>query len=351
MLTVLSVAYPFAPVGPGAVGGAERILTDLDSSLVAAGHRSLVVACAGSRAHGELLSVPSPVQGAAEPAGARFVRECVQLAIDRAVAGGVDVVHMHGLDFHEYTIPPTLPVLATLHLPISWYPAVAWDRLGANVQRQCVSDSQRASCPASWGTVPVIRNGVELPPTRERTRGDYALALGRVCPEKNVHVALDAGARAGVPVFIGGRVFSYPDHRRYFEEQVEPRLGAGGVGHAFLGPLDDERKQRLLGRARCLLHPTLAPETSSLVALEALAAGTPVVAYPSGALPEIIEHGVTGFLVHDPEEMAARIRDAAALRPEDCRAAAKGFSKERMVEEYLGMYRSLVSAARERHLA
>jgi glycosyltransferase involved in cell wall biosynthesis len=351
MLTVLSVAYPFAPVGPGAVGGAERILTDLDSALVAAGHRSLVVACAGSRARGELLPVPLPVPGPTDPAGARAVRTCVQRAIDRALARGVDLVHMHGLDFHEYSIPATLPVLVTLHLPISWYPADAWARLGPNVQRQCVSDSQRASSPASWGGIPVIRNGVDLPPIRERAKANYALALGRVCPEKNVHAALDAGARAGVPVFIGGRVFSYPDHQRYFEEQVEPRLGASGVGHAFLGPLDEERKRRLLGRARCLLHPTLAPETSSLVALEALAAGTPVVAYPSGALPEIVEDGVTGFLVHDPEEMALRIRDAAALKPDDCRAGAERFSKTRMVDEYFGLYRSLACATQERLLA
>jgi glycosyltransferase involved in cell wall biosynthesis len=351
MLTVLSVAYPFAPVGPGAVGGAERILTDLDSALVAAGHRSLVVACAGSRARGELLTVPLPVPGPADAAGARVVRSCMQRAIDRAIARGVDLVHMHGLDFHAYSIPATLPILVTLHLPISWYPADAWDRLGPNAQLQCVSDSQKASSPADWGAVPVIRNGVDLPPIGERTPGDYALALGRVCPEKNVHAALDAGARAGVPVLIGGRVFSYPDHLRYFEEQIEPRLGPSGVGHAFLGPLDDERKQRLLGHARCLLHPTLAPETSSLVALESLAAGTPVVAYPSGALPEIVEDGVTGFLVHDPEEMAVRIRDAAALRPEDCRAVAQRFSKARMVEEYFRMYRRLASAARERRLA
>jgi glycosyltransferase involved in cell wall biosynthesis len=107
----------------------------------------------------------------------------------------------------------------------------------------------------------------------------------------------------------------------------------------FVGNLDFARKRRFLTAARCLLMPSLIAETSSLVAMEAIACGTPVVAFPAGALPEIIEPGVTGFLVEDAKEMAQAIHAVANLDPERCRAAARHrFPHERMVERYLGYY-------------
>jgi glycosyltransferase involved in cell wall biosynthesis len=115
----------------------------------------------------------------------------------------------------------------------------------------------------------------------------------------------------------------------------------------FLGPLGFARKRRLLAGARCLLLPTLAPETSSLVAMEALACGTPVVAFASGAIPEIVEHGVTGFLVRDAAEMARAIADCAALDPQRCRAAARErFPLERMVANYFDVYHQLAGRRR-----
>ena len=111
-------------------------------------------------------------------------------------------------------------------------------------------------------------------------------------------------------------------------------------------PLSIARKQELLRHAKCLLHPTLAPETSSLVAMEALAAGTPVIAYPSGALPEIVDNGVTGFLVNSMEEMAEAIGKAHTLSPATCREAAEQrFSKKRMIRNYFDLYERILSQA------
>jgi glycosyltransferase involved in cell wall biosynthesis len=210
------------------------------------------------------------------------------------------------------------------------------------VQFQCVSESQRRTSPTLLGDVPVVENGVPLPSFRvDREREDFALALGRICPEKNVHEALEAGTLAGTQVLVGGHVFPYREHGEYFHDKVEPLLN-GEAGHRFLGPIETERRQRLLARAKCLLHPTIAPETSSLVAMEALAVGTPVIAYRSGALPEIIEDGVTGFLVDSVEQMADAIKRVDQIRPEDCRAAAeKRFSRERMVHDYFNLYATL----------
>jgi glycosyltransferase involved in cell wall biosynthesis len=351
-LTVLSIAYPFAPTGLDAVGGAEQILSDLDHALVSAGHTSLVVACEGSQAAGKLFAGALPGEVLTDTAR-RWSTSQFQAAIDRALSSHrVDLIHMHGLDFHEYKLPSSIPVLVTLHLPVAWYSQDLWKQFGSNVQFQCVSETQRLSCPPELRNVLVVENGVELSPLAEKT-GNFAIALGRICPEKNMHVALEAGTLANIRVLLGGHVFPYPSHLQYFREKVEPLLGYNGTstGHAFLGPLASRRKQQLLARAKCLLHPTLAPETSSLVAMEALAAGTPVIAYRSGALPEIVEDGVTGFLVDSAEEMAAAIRNIHAINPETCRATAeRRFSRERMVQQYFNLYRKLIESEQPERL-
>lgn len=349
-LTVLSIAYPLAPTGLDAVGGAEQVLSDLDHALVSAGHTSLVVACEGSQAAGRLFTGALPGEFLND-SERRWVTSQFQAAIDRALSSHlVDLVHMHGLDFHEYKLSSNIPVLVTLHVPITWYPQEFWKKHGSNVQFQCVSETQRRTCPPELRGLPVVENGVDLPPIAEKT-GDFAIALGRICPEKNMHVALEAGTLAKLRVLLGGHVFPYDSHKQYFREKIEPLLGKDNTGHAFLGPLVSQRKQQLLAQARCLLHPTLAPETSSLVAMEALAAGTPVIAYRSGALPEIVEDGVTGFLVENAEEMAAAIRNVHTINPNVCRAAAqRRFSRERMVRDYFDLYRKLIRAEQPERL-
>lgn len=349
-LTVLSIAYPFAPTGLDAVGGAEQILSDLDQALVSAGHNSLVVACEGSQAAGTLFAGPLPGELLNENER-RWATSQFQAAIDRAMSSDrVDLIHMHGLNFHEYKLPPNVPVLVTLHLPITWYPQEFWRKYGSNVQFQCVSETQRRTCPPEFCDLLVVENGVELPRITEEA-GDFAIALGRICPEKNMHVALEAGTLANTRVLLGGHVFPYDSHKQYFHEMIEPLLSQDETGHAFLGPLVSQRKQQLLAQAKCLLHPTLAPETSSLVAMEALAAGTPVIAYRSGALPEIVEDGVTGFLVESAEQMAAAIRKVHTISPQVCRATAeRRFSRNRMVEEYFDLYRRLIGAEQPERL-
>lgn len=363
-MTVLQVAYSLAPVGPVSVGGAEEVLSALDRALVARGHRSLVVACQGSDPAGELFAAPLPAEPLSELSSAaqRAMRDGFQAALNRALRSTrVDLVHMHGLDFAQYRLPGDIPVLVTLHMPIGWYaerhPGL-WRSLGPNVHLQCVSEQQWRSCARDLNPVAVVGNGVPLPlsPPPELAAEDealpaqFALVLGRICPEKNAADALRAGTLAGLPVLIGGDVFPYKAHQCYFREEIAPLLQAhNGPSHRFLGPLCPERRLALLARARCLLHPTLAPETSSLVAMEALAAGTPVIAYPSGALPEIVEHGRTGFLVDSPKAMAQAIPLASTLSREECRAVARDrFSRERMIARYLALYGNLLRKQRSR---
>jgi glycosyltransferase involved in cell wall biosynthesis len=334
-LTILSVAYPLTPVGPDAVGGAEQILTYLDAALVSAGHRSIVVACEGSQTAGTLA--PICISDRPLDEALAWSHEKQRNAIKRILEEtAVDVVHMHGLNFAKCLPTQDVPVVATLHLPAKYYPAETFQLTRAKTFLQCVSSSQRALCPEGAPYLPEIENGVPFtgahtPPADRK----FCVALGRVCPEKGFHLAIDAAERARIPLVIGGQVFSFKTHRDYFAEQIAPRCN-GLI--RFLGPVDMMHKRRLLAAARCLLVTSLVPETSSLVAMEALACGTPVIAFPSGALAEIVEHGRTGFLVKDVHAMAA----AASLDVNACFEAARTrFSLERMIERYFEMYRRL----------
>jgi glycosyltransferase involved in cell wall biosynthesis len=337
-LTVLSVAYPHAPVGRDAVGGAEQVLATLDAALATAGHRSIVIACEGSAIAGELvpLGVPSgPIGGRARARAWEACRALIRRVLD---GEPVDVVHLHGVDLAEYLPDPGVPTLATLHLPLAWYPP----RLFAqrpDLWLHGVSEAQHATRPPGAELLPPIPNGVppRLFETRGRKRG-HAIQLARICPEKGVHLALDAARAAGATLLIGGQVFPYAAHRRYFRDEVAPRLDRR---RRFLGPLGFDRKRRLLASAGCALVPSLVPETSSLSAIEALACGTPVVALRVGALPEVVTDGITGFLVDDARGLADAIAAAPALDPEACRASAARFSAGRMADRYLALYAAL----------
>ena len=357
---VLSVAFPFAVVGPGAVGGAEVVLSQIESALPSIGFRSVVVAREGSAPVGQLYATAVPL-GQIDDGTRALAEGAHQANIDRALAAHpVSVVHMHGLDFHRYRLPAGTPILVTLHLPPGWYPETIWD-LPLNYHLVCVSETQKAACPPHVRErIQVIGNGVRLPdPASLRPGGRYALMLSRICPEKNLHTGLDAARLAGLPVLLGGEVFPYRDHLRYFAEQVEPRLTAPAREHdnrraksdpaadaRFLGPVTGAAKARLLSRAACLLLPSLAPETSSLVAMEALAAGVPVVAVASGAVPEIVEHGRTGLLVSPGGDTAANLasalREVRSLDRRICRETAEArFPIEAVLQRYAALYRQL----------
>jgi glycosyltransferase involved in cell wall biosynthesis len=254
----------------------------------------------------------------------------------------VDLVHLHSLDFFEHLPPPGVPVLVTLHLPLGLYPEAALRPARPATWLVPVSASQARSHPG-LKLLPPIENGVDLPPRRPHARRDYALALGRVCPEKNFAEALDASRRAGCAMLLAGQVYPYAEHLAYFAAEITPRLDRA---RRWIGRIAGARKRRLLAGARCVLIPSRIPETSSLVAMEALAAGVPVIAYPAGALPDIVEHGRTGYLVDDVGSMAAAIRACHRIDPEVCRRAARErFCAGRMAGEYLALYDRLVAGA------
>ena len=340
-LTICSVSYAFAPVTADPAGGSEQVLSALDRALTAAGHRSIVIAPEGSSVTGELHAVPAP-DGPIEGEVWARTHAAVRAQIARVIEHErPDLVHLHGFDFGSYVPAPGPPVLVTLHLPLAWYTPAWLTPERPRTWLQPVSASQASLAAPGVRLLDPIPNGVDLDRYRPGAKRDRLLVLGRIAEEKGFHDALDAARLANVPLDVAGKVFPYPDHERYFAERVVPRLDAD---RRYVGPVAGEAKSALLREARAVLIPSTAAETSSLVAMEALASGTPVIAYRSGALPDIVEDGVTGFVVDDVASMAEAIGRVGAIDPAACRRAAeRRFPLARTTDAYLDLYRRLAA--------
>jgi glycosyltransferase involved in cell wall biosynthesis len=205
-----------------------------------------------------------------------------------------------------------------------------------------ISQSQRGEAEdLPW--VGTVYNGIPVVeyPYREQ-KEDYVLFLGRMCAEKGVHLAIDAARKAGVTIVVAAKC-SEPAEQEYFAAEVAPRLGPGVE---WIGPVGGNEKKDLLARARCLVNPIQWREPFGLVMVEALACGTPVVATRFGSVPEVVDHGVTGWIVDHPAALPEAVHRSQHLSPVDCRRRAEAmFDTARMVEGYERIYR-MVAAER-----
>src|SRR6476659_8468836 len=319
------------------------------------GAHTTVAASAASRVSGELFSTGDPCTQPDDYERRRIEHEdrVVEFVQRRAREGkGFDLVHDHSGSFWKRAAEIDAPVLATLHLPRSFYPEGSFDDVPANVRFNCVSESQArtfADMEALSGMVP---NGISL--DLFDAAGDVAmdngrnglLWVGRICEEKAPHLALEIAAHSGLPITIAGQVYPFSYHKQYFEREVAPRLRAMPNAR-FISAPPAELKRRLLREAQAVLITSLAEETSSLVAMDAAASGTPVVAFRKGALPEVVREGVTGFLVEDAAQAVVALQNISSISSETCvQQAQRNFSALEMVERYCRLYDRLASSGR-----
>jgi glycosyltransferase involved in cell wall biosynthesis len=200
-----------------------------------------------------------------------------------------------------------------------------------------ISDADRAP---ELEYLATVHHGIDLDALPfSATGGEVLVAFGRIHPDKGTAAAIDIARRAGRRLVICGIV----QDARYFHEQVEPHIDGDRV--SYLGSVGPERRAEVLGSAAVLLHPIAFPEPFGLSVVEAISCGTPVITYPRGSMPEVIDAGVTGFLVDGVEAAAAAVDRAAGLdRAAIRRVAERRFGAARMVDDYLAVYRRLLGA-------
>ena len=340
MSIVINVAYPFAPVSDATPGGAEQIVFSIDSELSDRNHRSIVIAQEGSQVKGELIKV-SKISGLIDERGKKEIQLNVKVLLENAIDKyRPDLLHFHGLDFYDYLPDTKTKSLATLHLPINFYDR---DRLNlCSTYYVSVSLSQRNNCSEIKRLLPdIVQNGVQIPISINRKKNPkFAFSLGRICPEKGYHIAIDAAKKAQVPFILAGEVFNYTDHIDYYQSEIKPRMDS--VDYRFIGKIGSIQKKYLYNNALCVLIPSQIEETSSLVAMEALAHGTPVIASGRGALGEIIQDGFNGFLVRTVNEMAEAIGKIHLIDAKNCFSTAKEkYDRQLMTNKYLEIYEKL----------
>jgi glycosyltransferase involved in cell wall biosynthesis len=363
MIRILYVAYPLLTVSDESAGGAEQILWTLEREIARRGELTTIAASAGSRVSGELFSTGDPCTQPDDYERRRTEHEdrVVDFVRQREREGkAFDLVHDHSGSFWRRAAEIDTPVLATLHLPLSFYPAGSFAEVPANVRFNCVSDSQARSFADLEAMIGVAPNGIALDcfggdegEDVQRGTGDRKglLWLGRICEEKAPHLALEIAANAGLPITLAGQVYPFSYHQQYFEREVVPRLREMPDAEFIQAP-SVTLKRELLRKARAVLITSLAEETSSLVAMEAAAAGTPVVALRRGALPEVVRDGVTGFLVEDVAQAVLALENISSIHPKTCvQNAHENFRSAKMAERYSALYERITCAERDLRFA
>ncbi len=346
-MNILYVAYPLLPVSAESGGGAEQMLWLLEREMHRRGHRTTIACCPGSQVAGDLALTSGGASGndQFERCNAGHIANICELVRAREKAGDpFDLVHDESGSFWIHAARISAPVLATLHLPRHFYPSQSWREVAPNVSFNCVSQAQAATFRSLVEVCQTIPNGIDLQQYSLRTsKADYLLWLGRICQEKGAHIAINVARHANAKLVLAGKLYPFSYHQQYCEREIIPGLQRANGKVVFVDSPSLRKKIELLQKARAVLIPSLTDETSSLVAMEAMACGTPVIALRRGALPEVVSDGVTGFVVDSPLEMLEALSHVAEIVPRRCRKRAeKYFDGRRMCDEYEQLYEKIL---------
>jgi glycosyltransferase involved in cell wall biosynthesis len=339
-MKIAQVAPMFESVPPQTYGGTERVVSYLTEELVRQGHDITLFASGDSVTKARLV--------ACSKHSLRLDSQCIdQLAHHVVLLEQVfkhvhefDVIHFH-TDYLHYPLSRREKVtqLTTLHGRLDLPDLVPLYREYPEMPVVSISDSQREPLPWIHWLATVHHGLPEDLYTFEEEPGKYLAFLGRICPEKRVDRAIDIAKRVGLPLKIAAKVD--PADKEYFESQIKRLLDHSLV--EYVGEISECEKNGFLGNAYAMLFPIDWPEPFGLVMVEAMACGTPVIAYRGGSVSEVMVQGVTGFIVDDEEEAVKAVGQIPTLERRRCREVfEERFSVARMARDYLRLYEQLL---------
>jgi glycosyltransferase involved in cell wall biosynthesis len=343
-MKIAQVAPLTEAVPPKLYGGTERVVAYLSDALVELGHDVTLFASGDSLTRAKLAPIWPRALRLDPGVKDHFVPLFMQLETVARRAREFDVIHSH-LDYFGYPLLRRLatPSLTTLHGRLDLPELPALYGLYDDIPVVSISDSQREPLPEANYVATVLHGLPQQSLKRGQGSGGYLAFLGRISPEKAPDAAIRIAARAGRQLKIAAKVDRVDE--KYFKSTVEPLLPVGDVD--FIGEICEDQKEEFLGNAAALLFPIAWREPFGLVIIEAMACGTPVIAFDCGSVPEILEHGVTGFIVHNEQEAIEAVGRIDTLDRMRIRAEFdRRFTAHHMAQNYLKLYARLSKTQR-----
>ncbi len=339
-MRIAQISPLYESVPPRYYGGTERVVHYLTEELVAQGHEVTLYASGDSITNAKLVpgcEAALRLNGNAVDALAPHFTMMEQIEKD---AHKFDIIHSH-IDYLFYPIirRNSYHIVTTLHGRLDIPELQPLYKEYFNVPVVSISDSQRKPLPqANWKST--VYHGLPLDLySYNADAGNYLVYVGRISPEKRVDRAIDIAIKAGIPIRIAAKVDKAD--KEYFDVEIKKLLNHPLI--EMIGEVGDKEKQELLGGALGLLFPIDWPEPFGLAMVEAMACGTPVIAYKCGSVPEVVDEGITGFVVNSQEEAVEAVDKLPQLSRLECRRTfEKRFSVQRMTKDYLSIYKSLL---------
>ena len=338
---VVIVAPPWYPVPPRGYGGVELVVGLLADALRQAGDRITLLAAEGSQADAIELAPRAWSADLGTPAERlREVTYASRVSRTLAQLGRIDVIHDHCgfATLVAACAADVAPVVHTVHGDIPEAYATFYSSVVARAGFVAISSAQRRSLPdLPW--IGMVHNAVDVQNlmVTPAQKVPFLLCLARICPDKGQHIAIEVARRTGMRLVLAGKVESTPQSTEYFRRQIEPFVD--GIQILHFDNVVGYEKALLLARASALLAPLQWDEPFGLALVEAMASGTPVIAFGRGAAPELVTDGKTGFLVNDVNEMVSAVSRVPALDSSGCAAATRArFSAAAMASSYRHVY-------------
>jgi glycosyltransferase involved in cell wall biosynthesis len=339
MVRIGIVAPPFLPVPPARYGGTELFIAQLAENLLRFGIEPIVFANGESTVKAEVRSLYPQADWPLKNDQNDFYKDLTHSTWASDHAKDCDLLHVNSAPALALSRRAGKPLVYTIHHPLERI-LLDFYKQHLEVHYVAISDFQRRQ--HALPNIRTIHHGIRMEDYRAPNgKREYLVFLGRIAPVKGTHNAIAVAQRTGIPLKIAGQI--QPIYREYYETKIKPHIDGKLI--EYVGEVDLAAKNELLGGALALVFPIEWHEPFGLVMIESMACGAPVLASPGGSVAEVVRDGVSGYVCKDLDEMVATAA-RLPLDPEMVRAyAVENFSVDRMVEQYVSLYRSLIAAS------